>query len=169
MKTKIILLASAAILMISCNQKKEKASSNLLAINTIEIEMVSPPLQKEAYMLMKNNCYACHNPNTESHETIIAPPFRAVKMHYTRTYDTKQEFVTAVVDWVQNPSKEKALMRGAVNKFNLMPMLPLGTKDLEKIAAYIYDNDVDQPKWMDSHMKEEHGKGKGKGKMKKNN
>ena len=122
MKTKIILFVSTAIIMISCNQEKGKENPRLLAINTIG--MVSSTLQDEAYRLTKNNCYACHNPNAASHDVIIAPPFRAVKMHYTRRYDTKEEFVDAVVKWVQNPSKDKALMRGAVNKFNVMPMLP---------------------------------------------
>ena len=118
----------------------------------------------DGYTLMKNNCYVCHNPNTASHDDIIAPPFKAVKMHYTRQYDTKEGFVTAVVNWVQNPTEDNALMYGAVMKFKVMPKLELDPKDLEQIATYIYDNDIEQPEWMSAHMNKMQGKGKGKGK-----
>ena len=118
---------------------------------------------------MKNNCYACHNPNTESHGDILAPPFKAVKMHYNREYDTKEDFVKAIVNWVQNPEEDKALMFGAVKRFKVMPKLPLPTKNLEKIANYIYDNDVEEPKWMEEHMKEHKGGKMGKGEGMKNN
>ena len=152
----------------SCNQTKKESTTNESTTKKNEVAAVVNQEKSEGYTLMKNNCYACHNPNTKSHDDIIAPPFRGVKMHYTREYDNKKDFVNAVVNWVQNPEEDKALMFGAVNKFKVMPKLPLPTKDLEKIAAYIYDNDVEEPEWMGDHMKEMEGKGmmKGKGKGK---
>lgn len=165
MKKKILFIAVVAIALMSWSQLD--TTTGEITTNLIPVAIKSVDTDKEGYVLMKNNCYACHNPKATSHDDIIAPPFRAVKMHYTRSYDTKEEFVNAIVDWVQNPTKETALMRGAVNRFNLMPKMPLATKDLQKIASYMYDNDVDQPAWMDKHMDEEHGKGKRKGKGKK--
>ncbi len=161
MKEKVILLASVVALLISCNHAKKEskyldlASANLKEKTTLKLQV------DDSYTLMKNNCYACHNPNSASHDEIIAPPFRAVKMHYTREHDNKEDFVNAVVNWVQNPTEDKALMFGAIKRFKVMPKMELEKKDLEKIAIYLYDNPVEEPEWMDGHMK---GMGKGKNK-----
>jgi len=164
MKTKNILtLVALSIALISCNQSTKKSitknNQNIDELAFAKIEIT----QQDGYSLMKNNCYVCHNPNTASHDDILAPPFKAVKMHYTREYDTKEDFVNAMVNWVQNPEEDKALMFGAVKRFKVMPKLLLPTEDIEKIATYIYENDVEEPEWMKDHMKEMHGKGKGKG------
>lgn len=158
MKTQTILLLSSVALFMSCNQSNEK-SAYTASIHTYKFDETDKNLQKDnGYTLMKNNCYACHNPNATSHDEILAPPFKAVKMHYMRAYDSKEEFVNAMVSWVQNPDEDKALMFGAVKRFKVMPKLALPTEDLEKIAAYIYDNDVEQPEWLEEHMKEMKGK-----------
>jgi mono/diheme cytochrome c family protein len=152
---KMILLLSAITLLMSCNQSND--TKGYTALN--KADATTNYLQTDnGYTLMKNNCYACHNPKATSHDEILAPPFKAVKMHYTRAYDSKEEFVNAMVSWVQNPDEDKALMFGAVKRFKVMPKLALPTEDLEKIAAYIYDNDVEQPEWMEEHMKEMKGK-----------
>ena len=157
MRRKVILLVSIITLFTSCNQNNEKKEYVNLAKNIETIARTNNI--EEGYTLMKNNCYACHNPNTKSHDDIIAPPFKAVKMHYTKEYDNKKDFVNAVVNWVQNPEEDKILMPGAVKRFKIMPELPLKTEQLEKIAAYIYDNEVEQPDWMPAHMKEMQAKG----------
>tara|TARA_R110000765_G_scaffold223714_1_gene327812 strand:+ start:3574 stop:4071 length:498 start_codon:yes stop_codon:yes gene_type:complete len=165
MKTVIFTIGLSA-LFASCKQNTEKA---YLAANTQETaDLKTQP--DEAYTLMKNNCYVCHNPQAASHDDIIAPPFKVVKMRYTNVYDNKTDFINAMVHWVQNPEEEKALMRGAVNRFKVMPKLDFPTEDLEKIAVYIYDNDLEEPTWMEEHMQKQHGNGKGmgKGKMNKN-
>ena len=168
MNIKIILLIAIVALLIGCAQSNEKKSYLALASDFIEADAIENSLkQNEGYNLMKTNCYACHNPNTKSHDEILAPPFKAVKMHYKKVHDTKEQFVDAVVDYVQNPEEAKALMFGAVKRFNVMPKLDLPTEDLEKIAAYIYDNDVEEPEWMEGHMKGMMGK-KQHGKQKNN-
>lgn len=163
MYKKVILIASVVALFTSCDEKKQEKTAVLATVDKTATSLTLTQQKEEGYLLMKNNCYVCHNPNAASHDDIIAPPFKAVKMRYSKTYTSKKEFVDAVVDWVQNPSEDKALMRGAVQNFNLMPKLPLETSDLEKIATYIYENDVEQPTWMPAHMKEKHPNGMGKG------
>ena len=119
--------------------------------------------EDEAYILMKDNCYVCHNPNAKSHDEIIAPPFKGVKMRYSKEYENKEDFVNAIVEWVQNPIEDNALMYGAVMQFRVMPKLEIEKKDLEQIANYIYDNDVEMPEWAGNHQNEKQGKGNGKG------
>ena len=58
-------------------------------------------------------------------------------------------------------------MFGAVKRFKVMPKLLLPIEDLEKIATFIYDNDVEKPEWMEEHMNEKKGK-MGAGKSKTN-
>ena len=176
MKKKEILLASAIVLILisaiaffmSFDQESKDNNYTSLAYAT-NIELNSPHInvaEDEGYTLMKSNCYICHNPNAASHDDIIAPPFKAVKNRYKKEYDTKEEFVNAVVNWVRNPLEEKALMYGAVEQYKVMPQMMVEVADLEKIAGYLYDNKVDEPEWMNEHMKEEKGKGHGQGKGK---
>lgn len=186
MRKQTILLASVILLILvsviaafmSFNQESEDNTYISLAFATNTEKTVSINLvEDDGYTLMKANCYICHNPNSASHDEIIAPPFKAVKMRYTKQYNKKEEFIDAVTSWVLEPSEGKALMQGAVEQFKVMPKMTLDKNDLEKIASYLYDNDVDEPEWMEEHMSEMkgnkmgkgHGQGKGKGKGMKYN
>jgi hypothetical protein len=152
----LILISSAVVFFTSCNQTTKQAEY----VDTFKQKSQANTLETDkGYILMKNYCYACHNPNAVSHDSILAPPFRAVKIRYSRVYDNKKDFVNAIVSWAQNPDENKALMYGAVQRFKVMPKLPLETSDLEAIANYIYENDVEQPEWMEEHMTEMQGKG----------
>jgi len=149
----------------SCNKKSENKESNLdpIAANETAID------QSEGYTLFKNNCYVCHSVTSKSHDEIIAPPMVAVKRRYLMTYTSKDDFVNAVVNWSKDPKDENALMRGAVQQFKVMPKQVFKEDDLKKIAAYIYDNEIERPEWFEAHFKEEHGavgmgQGRGKGK-----
>lgn len=171
MKKKVILFASiltllfVSAMMILLSSKKsidEHIYSDIANVTVYEDSLIASFKEKEGYTLMKENCYACHNPNTQSHDDILAPPFKAVKKKYSQEYETKESFTNAIVKWVQNPDEDNALMFGAVMKYRVMPKLPMDTKELEKIANYIYDNDIEEPEWVGDHQKE---KGNGKGKQ----
>ena len=64
-----------------------------------------------------------------------------------------------MVSWTMNPDKDKALMRGAVDKFQLMPKQSFAESDMRKIASYVYDNQLEEPTWFAAHEKEMHAKG----------
>ena len=154
MMKKFILVLAIVTLFTGCAQSNEKRSYLALTDDFLEADEIAVSLEKgDGYSLMKINCYTCHNPNTESHDELLAPPFKAVKMHYKRVHDTKEKFVEAVVSYVKNPNEENALMSGAIRRFDVMPKLELPNGDLENIAAYFYDNDVEEPVWMEGHMK----------------
>lgn len=102
----------------------------------------------EGYRLLKTYCYVCHNPNVTSHDQMLAPPIMMVKKHYKPAYPNKQDFIDAIVSWVHHPSKEKALMPGAVRKFKIMPPLAYPENDLKIIAEYIFDNEQEKPAMM---------------------
>ncbi len=99
-------------------------------------------------LLMKNNCLTCHG-NGDSHETILAPPMRGVKMHYLEDDMTEAEFVSSVVNWVKNPNEENSKMPGAIKRFKVMPKQNFNEEEVKAIAAYMYRNNLPKPEWLD--------------------
>jgi cytochrome c551/c552 len=166
MKPIILIQAILLFFFIGCSEKKQDTSIKIAEAN------ISVQIQSDGYTLLKNNCYACHSVTTKSHDEIIAPPMIAIKRRYKMNYNTKEEFVNAITNWASNPTKEHALMRGAVMQFNVMPKQPFIKDDLIKIADYMYDNELEKPEWFENHFNEQHpngmGKGMGKGMMRGN-
>jgi len=157
MKSNFIKIVVLLIVFTSCNkQKTSEVLKENVAVNT-ETETA------EALKLFKQNCYACHSVTTKSHSEIIAPPMVAVKRRYSMEYNTKKEFVNAVVAYASNPKAENALMIGAVDKFKAMPKQVFKEDDLRKIASYIYDNEIETPEWFEAHFQQNHKNGQGMG------
>ncbi|MBK9510803.1 MAG: hypothetical protein IPO04_15765 [Cytophagaceae bacterium] len=114
--------------------------------------------KEEGLVLMEQNCYTCHSPNaTESNR--LAPPMIAVKKHYFTEKMSEEQFVNDLVSFVLNPTDEKSKMPGAKRRFNLMPKVEYSKSDVEKIAKYIYRNNIEQPEWFEEHYKKEMGNG----------
>ena len=109
--------------------------------------------------LYKTYCSACHGATGGMDmNKRVAPPIIAVRMHYMGPYPDKAAFVTAVTNWVEKQDASKTLMPGAIRKFKIMPPVPVAREDAQKIAAYIYEGDVDKPAGFDKHFEEMHGK-----------
>ncbi len=118
---------------------------------------------KTGEALYKQNCSVCHG-STGGMDMAkrIAPPIAAVRMHYISTYSDKDSFVQAVSGWLENQDENKSMMRGAIRRFKIMPPISIPKEDAEKIAAYIYDGDIDKPEGFEDHVNERHGKKKDK-------
>lgn len=142
----------------SCNKQKSSEDFSTKTPTKSETE------NAEALTLFQQKCYACHSVTTKSHDEIIAPPMIAVKKRYSMQFDNKEDFVNAVVAYAGDPKAENALMIGAVNKFKAMPKQAFEEDDLKKIAAYIYDNEIETPEWFEGHFQQNHKNGKGMGK-----
>ncbi|MFC2109058.1 DUF3365 domain-containing protein [Bacteroidota bacterium] len=154
---KIITLLSILI-FVSCQTSKKpnysKASENSTTEKKSDNSQNHPGKK-----LMETNCYVCHSPSA-SHENRIAPPMIAIKKHYISSNTTKKEFKIALQHWMENPTKEKAKMFGAVKKFGVMPKILFPKETIYSIADYMFDYDIDQPEWFDEHYKNERGKNK---------
>lgn len=166
MKTTIFIYFLLLVAIIGCNNKKSNSDYNK---NIAAIEVDS--LHAKGLELLKTRCYACHSVTTKSHDEIIAPPMAAVKRRYMRSYTTEDEFVNAIKNWVNNPTSENALMKGAVDKFKTMPYQSFPEEDIVAIAKYIYANELEKPVWFENHFNNQHpnGMGNGKGKGRGNN
>lgn len=82
-----------------------------------------------------------------------APPIIAVRKHYIGTYSDKLSFVNTIADWVENPDRNKTQMRGAIRRFGLMPKITVGRNDVETIATYIFEGEIDSPAGFQEHVK----------------
>lgn len=118
-------------------------------ILNVQAQQVDPGL-----VLLQKHCYACHNPNTASHDEIIAPPLFGIKNNYKKNFPEKVKFIAAMEGFISSPSEEKALMKGPVKRFGLMPKPAISPEEIKLIVSYIEANDIEKPKWYDSH----HGK-----------
>jgi len=128
----------------SCKTDKKGAYEKNNA-NTIEeaTEKEGTELTSKGYELMKQKCFICHfeKPDPSRRDQMLAPPFLRIQEHYKPTYPNKEEFITAIMAIINNPSEEKTLMPGAVKKFNLMPKLVYDQEELRLIAEVLYDID----------------------------
>lgn len=161
MKNFLFALVGLAFLASCGGSSKGNSESSAEEATAVAIDTTSAD-----YMLFKQQCLICHG-GAPSHDKLIAPPMLAVKRRYIMRYNTQEEFEKAMLVWTLNPTKEKALMRGAVAEFNLMPKPATPEEDLKKIVTFIYENKLEQPEWFEEHYQEMHGTGNGMG-MKKN-
>jgi len=142
---KIFLIITIAISFIACKQEEShenhehhdetviKEEDNLLVINNQSVN------EDRVLSLLRTNCFNCHNPDMG--ESRVAPPLFKVREHY---YDetTKEEFVVAIINFINNPTEENAIMPGAVRNFGLIHNMSFNEEDLQLIAECLYDNDV---------------------------
>lgn len=137
------------LILVSLLFSTEKQQSNHTA-TLISTEVLPEP----GLELLKKHCYVCHNPNTASHDEIIAPPLAGIKSHYTKAFPEKEKFKNAMIEFVSNPNQEKALMKGPVTRFGLMPKpATVSPEEVQTIVEYIQSNELEKPAWYDQHHK----------------
>jgi len=154
---KFIKLIIVALLIFSCNNKKQ--AQYVTVENNQTVSQTEHPGKK----LLETHCYICHNPTMPEDQGRIAPPMVAIKYHYINDETSKEEFIKQIVAYTANPTEEKAKLFGAVRRFGVMPKQQFPEGVVEKIADYMFDNDIEEPEWFQDHMK---GKGPGNGKGK---
>lgn len=124
-------------------------------VTNIPSQNSSVALTEPGLMLLQKHCYTCHNPKTASHDEIIAPPLFGIKNQYLKRYPEEKEFQLAMSEFVANPNEDKALMKGPIKRFGLMPKPPVSEEYLKVIIEYIRKNELEKPTWYDQH----HGDG----------
>ena len=150
MKKYILIIAFIALNITACNNKeKSKASES----SNEELPKETSAIVSKGYELMKQKCFICHfeKPDPAKMAQMIAPPMLRVQEHYKPAYAEKENFVKAVMAYVNNPSQDKTLMPGAVKKFNLMPKVVYDQNELKTIVETLYDLDLGSMPKM--HMK----------------
>lgn len=143
MKARIILISIVTLGFISCNSDGVKSKIDE-AQPVTKNEVVSfLKADTKGYELMENKCFICHfkTPDPSRKDQMIAPPMLRVQEHYKPAYTEKEEFVEAVMAFVNNPAEENTLMPGAIRKFNVMPKVEYDQKELKLIVEALFDTD----------------------------
>lgn len=144
---KLLLVLVLPLFLMSCNQKKDVSK-------TPQIHNVSSNENNEGKKLLETHCYACHNPTAPEDSGRIAPPMVAIKAHYLTPGISKEKFVAQITAFTAHPSQANAKMRGAVNRFGVMPAQHFPEGVVAQIASYMYDYQIEEPEWFNSHRKQ---------------
>ena len=94
--------------------------------------------------LFKAKCSACHiSTFPEDKSKLVAPPLMGVMRHVKMKYSTKEKAVDFIVDYVLNPSEQKAVcMPMKIKRFGLMPSQKgsVTQEELKEIASWMFEN-----------------------------
>jgi cytochrome c len=127
--------------------------------------MATLSLADGASSLFDAKCSMCHSKTRPTDmKSVIAPAISGVMRHVKMNYLSKDKAVEFMVDYVLNPSKDKAIcMPQKIDRFGLMPSQKgnVTKEELESIASWLYDNYP--PKGFKGGMHQGHGKGMMKG------
>lgn len=148
----------STLFLFNCTREPNSSVIAIGANQNTEIQNI-PSISKElALDRLKNNCFSCHNPNSESHDEMLAPPLAGIKNKYKKHYPQEEEFIEQMSSFIDSPSEEKALMKGPVKRFGLMPKTALSKSEIQELVKYIYNNDIETPEWFEEHYNEKHDK-----------
>lgn len=140
MKKTTVILSTLSLFglafLFNCSETSTQEKQEAITLEKEEVK---------ALALLQSNCFSCHNP--EMGESRIAPPMFKIRDHYLDEETTKEEFVSNIVRFVNNPTKENSVMPGAIRNFGIMPKLSFKESDLKLMAGYLYDNDVESDEW----------------------
>lgn len=80
-------------------------------------------------------CGTCHSAEPPHRN---APPFAMIAMHYAMATRDSAEAIERIVRWVREPDAERSLLPAhVIERFGLMPPLPLPEAELRNAAAYV--------------------------------
>lgn len=158
MKKYLILGGLVAIVGIwSCNRP---STSTVDEETTSEAPAESGESEAElsaGFQLLETNCFSCHSPDA-GHEQRVAPPMMAIKKHYVKEGTSLEDFTKELTTFINDPRVENTRLKHAVEKFGVMPKMDFDQKQLEAIAAYIYQAEFEKPGWYKQHYASERKK-----------
>lgn len=153
---KILILSSFITLLFSCNNRPKNVDRVLSNQEISSLKDIKILTKSEGDLIFANTCYACHNPKSNSHDNMLAPPLAGIKNKYLSTYPTKELFVTQMADYIFNPTEENALMKGPIKRFGIMPKTNLSKSEAREMALFIFNNKLEVPSWFPEHFEEMH-------------
>jgi len=139
MRKTVISLGVLAIFLVSC--------TNANSVNPAENQQKTTKTiisNNSAKALFDTKCKMCHSTTQPTDMSkVIAPMVFGVMRHVKMSYPKKDDAVKFMVDYVLNPSKEKAIcMPQKIARFGLMPSQKgnVTKEELEKITSWMFDN-----------------------------
>jgi len=98
----------------------------------------------DAQNLFTSKCSMCHVTSMpQDRSKLVAPPLMGVMRHVKMSYPKKEDAVAFIVEYVQQPTKSKAVcMPQKIARFGLMPSQKgnITPQELQKVASWMFDN-----------------------------
>ncbi len=99
---------------------------------------------EDAEKIFDAKCAMCHVKTIPTNRTnMVAPPLMGVMKHVKMAYPKKENAIDFIVEYVQNPTKEKAVcMPQKIARFGLMPSQKgnITPEELKKVSEWMFDN-----------------------------
>lgn len=146
-----------SVVLFACSREPVVEEITIPATDLAAIADIKPLEVEVGEKMLTQHCYSCHNPQSVSHDEMLAPPLAGIKHRYLQSFPQREAFIYRMSAFVRHPTAEDALMRGPVRRFGLMP--PLATLSADSVLpliAFIYDNDLPVPEWFPEHFNEKH-------------
>ena len=121
-----------------------KIKMTLLTLGTAILFTPLAYAETSAEVLFDAKCAMCHSKTRPvDKDKVLAPALMGVMRHIKMSYPSKDDAVKFMVDYVLEPSKEKAIcMPKKIERFGLMPSQKgkVSEEELRKITAWMFDN-----------------------------
>jgi cytochrome c len=126
------------------NMKLQKNVSLLTVLGAVVALTAVTAASEDAEKLFDTKCAVCHSKTRPADpSTVNAPALMGVMRHIKMRYPDKASAVTFMVDYVLNPSKEKAICKPQkIERFGLMPSQKgaVSKEELIEVSEWMYDN-----------------------------
>ena len=143
MRASMLSILSAACLLVGCEKSpKQKAKD---AFTAAEIE--------QGLQLLPTYCNTCHGVGDREMDEMLSPALWAIREFYLDAYPEPEPFVSAMVEFMQFPREENALMPAEVQNYGLMTTVSLSESDLRATAIAIYAGYIERPSWYRDYEK----------------
>lgn len=137
-----ILLLSSCLLfggLVGCAPSAEDGSGLVLELTPIEIQA--------GQRAVRLHCATCHGVGENQRDEMLAPSLWAVRQHYIKKYPQPEALVTAMLEFLDEPTEANGLMPQAIEHYGLMAMLPLAEAELSAAVRLIAAGHVTRPTW----------------------
>lgn len=99
----------------------------------------------------EKKCMLCHKAYEKND---LAPPIVAVQQVHMRLADGNMTMATrSIMSFLKTPNTKTALMKPAIELYNLMPKFDLNAAEIENFSQVIIETEFDTPDWFDEHYK----------------
>ncbi len=141
---KKIIIPSILILTTLLTSCKESAEVSEVNDNTQELNQT---LSDQGFAVLEKNCFSCHSPNVNSTEN-IASTMAEIKMAFITKFENEVDFSKAISDYVQHPSDENAVVKGAFKKYGTMPQMEFSEDELKAVGYFVFHSNIEKENWI---------------------
>lgn len=121
-----------------------KLKNRILTVGTIVALTSFANAADRAEVLFDTKCATCHSKiKPTDMDKVLAPALMGVMRHVKMTYPNKEAAVKFMVDYILEPTKEKAIcMPKKIERFGLMPSQKgnVTEAELKEITSWMFDN-----------------------------